>query len=985
MNQNNRIMKSSLKAVRIRNLTGIVGSALFLLMIASAVLAEEIPDLTKGGKPISTGRNSEIPSIDWALGPLGVNGWGYSHIPREGGSDKARQLLITRVDSKGPSNGLLLVGDVIVGVDGKDFLRDVRKALAEAINKAETKEADGKLNLKVWRPSKIGSTTGVVRDVVIKIPVLGSYSKTAPFDCPKTERIIENAVAYMKANKAMLLNESVFGCVNALGLMATGRDDVMPMVKDFAHSLILPPGETLSIEEHVSMQSWNWSYRALFLSEYYLLTKDQAVLPTLDEYVTKIAMGQSGAGTWGHTFAARENTGYLHGYLGGYGALNQAGLTCMMALALGKKCGIENKEVVDAIKRGDIFFSYFIGKGMIPYGDDEPYATFDDNGRAGEGAIVFDFLNKKDGREFYSEMTLGEAPSGRDLGHTGCYWSHLWGGIGAARAGTKGLQVFMKEMDYIFTLERQVDGRFVYQGNTGQADKGDKLGLAKDTLDCTGARLLQLCVPRRKLYLTGKDTPTATHLTDSRIEQILHAGRLSINTEAQQALSKDEICALVSDPMPAIRTVGVNTLYERKINMVDTLMTMLDSDNRYARYGAAEALGRVGFQSKPAVQKLMTIIEKSDDTRMRICAINALWDKDPATGLVKVAGDAIPLLLNTTLKHTDDDPRRVMQYITAKALFIKYGLLKYHNIEAKDRPLLVPAMKAWLANQNSRVRQLVTDTVYDMLTEQELAQLWKDIYHSARHTSVSGVGRAGAVSTDGIELLAKHRAEEGMNLAVWYMRWQREHGSKIRMPMLAEALESYGANAQPFLPYLEQHLAYFKANSKPSRTKASQDEEVKEGDDNGGGKGKGSKKKKEKAEKEDPCEVIAAAIEKIKKSNDRPKLMSIKAYIDPKDIPYSKDAAKPTASAGAPITVRDADGDGSEWVTLDGSGSKDAEGLIVAYIWTAPSTKKGQPEQIGRGAKPKVSLPVGVHNLTLTVYDTDGYSATSTVTVTVTK
>jgi hypothetical protein len=285
--------------------------------------------------------------------------------------------------------------------------------------------------------------------------------------------------------------------------MATGRDDVMPLVRDLAHSLILKPGESLSVEEHVSMQSWYWSYRAIFLSEYYLLTKDKAVLPSIDEYVTKIAMGQSGAGTWGHTYAARENTGSLHGYLGGYGALNQVGLTCMMALALGKKCGIENKEVLDAIKRGDDFFSYFIGKGMIPYGDDEPYTTFDDGGRAGEGAILFELLNKKSGAEFFSEMILGSVPSGRDLGHTGCYWPQLWGGIGVARAGTKGLQVFMREMDYIFTLERQYDGRFVYQGNTGQSIKSDELGQAKEKIDTTGARLLQLCVPRRKIYLTG--------------------------------------------------------------------------------------------------------------------------------------------------------------------------------------------------------------------------------------------------------------------------------------------------------------------------------------------------------------------------------------------------------------------------------------------------------------------------------------------------
>ena len=271
--------------------------------LAGNLVADNIPDLTKGGKPWNTSKRNPGPSIDWALGPLGVNGWGYSHKPKDGGSNKARQLLITRVDKKGPANGVLAAGDVIVGVGGELFSRDVRKALAEAIDKAETVEAGGKLSLKVWRPEKADSTSGKVVDVVIKIPVLGSYSKTAPFNCPKTDKIIDNAVGYMKANKAELLSNNVFGCVNGLGLMATGRDDVMPLVKDLAHSLILKPGETLSIEQHVSMQSWNWSYRALFLSEYYLRTKDKEVLSTIDEYVTKIAMGQSGAG---------RGTGPLH-------------------------------------------------------------------------------------------------------------------------------------------------------------------------------------------------------------------------------------------------------------------------------------------------------------------------------------------------------------------------------------------------------------------------------------------------------------------------------------------------------------------------------------------------------------------------------------------------------------------------------------------------------------------------------------------------
>jgi len=954
---------------------------LLVALVPHAALAEEIPDLTQGGKPGSTGRKPG-PSIDWALGPLGVSGWGFSRIPNEGGSDKARQLLITRVEKDGPSSGLLSVGDVIIGTNGQNFSIDVRKALAQAINQAETEESDGRLNLLVWHPGKEDPQKGSVSEVVVRLAVLGTYSQTAPYNCPKTDRIIDQAVEYMKANKAKLLDGSVFGCVNGLGLMATGRQDVMPLVKEQAHRLILKPEEKLSIEQHVSMLSWNWAYRSILLAEYYLLTKDPAVLPTLDEYVTKLAMGQSGAGTWGHSIAARENTGHLHSHLGGYGELNQAGLACMMALVLGEKCGINNSEVKDAIKRGEDFFGYYIGKGAIPYGDDEPYNSFDDNGKSAQGAILFDLLNQRNGREFFSEMILGDAPRGRDIGHTGHYWSHLWGGIAAARAGSKGLQVFMKEMDHIFTLERQHDGRFVYQGNTGQRastnagfDKQGGLGMAKDTMDCTGARLLQLCFPRRILFLTGRETPTECHLSDKRIDEILNSGRLKIDHEARMALSEDAILQLLKDPLPAVRAIAIDTLYEQKVQITDKLLAMVDDENPYARYGAVEALGYVGNSSKAAVAKLIRIIETTPDTRLRIYAINALWNKDPNTGLTKAAGEAIPVLLKLTLRHFEDDPRRVTQFMTAKAIFNHYGLLKFHKIADEDRPLLVPAIKEWLSNQNALACELVTTSTYDMLTESERTQLWGDIYHSSRYASLSRVGRSGEVRTGGIELLAKNHVEEGMNLAVWFIRWQQHHGSKLRMPRLLKALESYGANAKPFLPYLEEHLAYYQAQAKRGGEEEPSSSEDGETEPSG---------KNNKSFREDPVKLIAETIEKIKNSTEAPQLTSIHDLINPAEIPYSKTAAKPTASAGEPITVRDEDGDGIATFLLDGSGSKDAEGVIQAYIWTVVS-RKGKTEEIGRGAHPTVSLEPGTHTVTLTVYDTDGYAATDTVTVTVTK
>ncbi len=311
---------------------------------------ETPPDLTQGGKPDDT--------HDWSLGPIGANGWVFNRRPQEGASRLSRQTLITRVEKDGPADGRLQLDDVVLGVDGEKFSYDARKVLAAAINEAEKEINKGQLRLLVWRKGKELDTT-------LTLPAMGSYSKTMPFSCPKTDRIVDQACEYMKSKP---LKEGWLGYIDALGMLATGREDLLPMVKEFARSVCVS-GEKLSVEKHVPMKCWHWSYKTLFLCEYYLLTRDEHVLPTITEYAAKIAMGQSGAGTWGHTYAARENTGYLHGHLGGYGAINQMGLTLMICLKLADECGVKNDEVAAAIVRGNDFFKYFVGKGTIPYGD----------------------------------------------------------------------------------------------------------------------------------------------------------------------------------------------------------------------------------------------------------------------------------------------------------------------------------------------------------------------------------------------------------------------------------------------------------------------------------------------------------------------------------------------------------------------------------------------------------------------------------------
>ncbi|MHC5062191.1 MAG: InlB B-repeat-containing protein, partial [Planctomycetota bacterium] len=84
----------------------------------------------------------------------------------------------------------------------------------------------------------------------------------------------------------------------------------------------------------------------------------------------------------------------------------------------------------------------------------------------------------------------------------------------------------------------------------------------------------------------------------------------------------------------------------------------------------------------------------------------------------------------------------------------------------------------------------------------------------------------------------------------------------------------------------------------------------------------------------------------------------------------------PVANAGQDQTITDSDGDGSELVTLDGSGSADWDGTIESYAWTQGGT------QIAAGVQPTVTLSTGQSIIALTVTDNDGATDTDTVIVT---
>jgi len=83
------------------------------------------------------------------------------------------------------------------------------------------------------------------------------------------------------------------------------------------------------------------------------------------------------------------------------------------------------------------------------------------------------------------------------------------------------------------------------------------------------------------------------------------------------------------------------------------------------------------------------------------------------------------------------------------------------------------------------------------------------------------------------------------------------------------------------------------------------------------------------------------------------------------------------AKAGTSQILEDKDGNGKEWVTLDASESSTQTGQIVSYNWSVLGV------EVATGAKASVELPLGIHEVLLTVKTSTGETKTAKVIITV--
>lgn len=756
-----------------------------------------------GNRPLDMTRGAtHAPDrLEWNLGATGAFGWTWAvpHVTTEGST----QIYVTRVEPGTPADGKLKIGDVILGAFGKPFTRDARKEYGNALAIAETEEKMGKLALKVWRQGK-------QEDVIVPMRVMGAYSRTSPFDCPKSAKIIDLAAAHIM--KRGLKEPGIINNMNALALLATGREEYLPAIREYAET-VAASGRDLRF--NLARESWDWSYNNIFLAEYHLATRDESVLPAIREFAVKTAQGQSAVGTWGHSMSIPMQfpDGPRYGIAPGYGALNGAGVPLLISMALARECGVDDEIVGTAIDRGANFFRFYVDKGSIPYGDHGPFVDdHDDNGKNSMAALFFDLIGDKESATYFTKMTAASF-NDREFGHTGNFFSFFWGAPGAMRGGMESLALFMEELRWFYDLERRVAGNFEYQGKPGM-DKKQNAEHQYVGWDCTGARLLHYCIPLNELRITGRGPGNVEKLTGKELEEVASAGRLA--ADDYSALPTDVLLEKLAGWSPIVRRRAAIALQGKPDDMTALLIAMLDSDNRFARYGACEGLRHAGRASTKAADAIIAKGLASDDATLRYYAMHAFTLPDREMGLAAVSDRAVPTLLRMAAAEPPAGPRD-RQEIGGVLFSLRNG--QFHRpifprgegLEAVDRALLIPSIRALLKETNGNVRSSVS-TIYKSLPEGDLKLLWPDIKQAVDELAPSGIMFASEVRLDGIHLLAEHLTAEGLEAAVDYLRYQKPHGSDDRLKVALEIIVGkYGAHAKPYIPELEAHAAYFDA------------------------------------------------------------------------------------------------------------------------------------------------------------------------------
>ena len=760
------------------NCTTRIQAILLFLLIATVEAAP--PDLTNGGVPDPEANESSN------LGPTGLRGWIY-HVKENTG--EARQILVDTVDAGSPADGVIQVGDVILGADGSGgtavaFTSDARKSLAQAIADAEERDP-GTLDLLVWRP---GSTS----NYQITLETMGAYSATAPYNCPKSAKILEQGIDHYFTNEDS--GRYSFGAISLLAAndpadpdnaarMAQAQTEAQALIPDAATMAQLMSDE----QDTASMITWQRGHKLILLAEYYLVTGDATVLPAIEAYAVNISKNQSLYGTVGHKYADRYPDG-SNGPMGGvYGAVNSAALPCFLGVLLAKECeaaspgsmAASSLSVMDAaIERSSRFLAYYAGKGAIPYGEGGPYYQLHEtNGKSGLAALCFALqANRVEEGKFYAKMATA-ASSEREKGHTGSFFNYLWAPLGAAMGGEEAAVAHFSGIKWMLDLNRNWDGGFDYDCLNGQ---GPDSGSEYNNFRMSTAALLTYALPLRQLHLTGRGQASGPLLLSSgNVAEAQFSDTYDPTSRSKSELMGDLASWSPKNRLNAATELATRSIDSGDLSQLETTATDTGA-SASARDGACLALGTI---ADPSTTTTLVGLLTDADPLIRLSAANGLRkflvdnraavEAEQDAILQAAASTATPLF-----PINDEDPLQMAHGRLSMLLFYsgnsygEKGVLWGNNIgdhiTGVDRNLLYPAIEAVSGTAHGQSRSTLKDTFYN-LTPEDVEALAGTIVDTVRLRAPADKMFSHGARQAGIDVLQQLGYAEGVPLSVIYI------------------------------------------------------------------------------------------------------------------------------------------------------------------------------------------------------------------------
>ena len=396
------------------------------------------------------------------------------------------QMKLSRIDKGSPAeaSGKLKVGQMIESINGQT-LKDIdpRVILGGIITKAEATDGLVKFMVKEKPDAK-------AEEVIVKIPVLGAYSKTWPLNCPKSDKIVRNQADFLARSASYATGIEGLGL---LYMLSTGEEKDLDVARRWVKELVEKNKNATKIET----APWYAGYGGIALCEYYLRTGDASIIPLIEMNADYLRRNMYNGG-WNQ----RGGVNF------GYGHLNAAGVPSTTFLLLARECGAKIDEFT--MQTSFKHFFRFAGHGNVAYGDALPETGFVDNGKT--GTLAFQMaaaaaLTPEGEKSVYAKA--------RDVSAVKSFYSTSWmlhghtgGGIGEIwRSGAMGLmhdkkplqyREFMDNRQWFYELSRRFDGSMgIVSANFGNGQGYDNpkswgIGLA-----------LSYTIPRKTLRITG--------------------------------------------------------------------------------------------------------------------------------------------------------------------------------------------------------------------------------------------------------------------------------------------------------------------------------------------------------------------------------------------------------------------------------------------------------------------------------------------------